>query len=197
MSKHYKIINIPTNFFNQLEVEKELSEIVKVSNNPAGRQIRHWDWGQSPFNAEAYRWVENLGLQIGLAEIFYSVPGGTLPWHDDGEQADNVKFNFVWGSNSHLMYFGELVDSNTPIRRIKNRSGTYVTPYNESDLTNIESVKVVNPIIFNGNVPHQVTNFDTIPRWCLSMLLWKDGQRLKWNDALTIFKEYINENAVD
>jgi len=187
MSDYYKFINIPTTFFNQTEVEKELSEIVKVPNNPAGRQVRHWRWGQSPFNVEAYKWVQSMGLQIGLAEVFYTTPGGTLPWHDDGEQADNVKFNFIWGSYNHLMYFGKLKDNAIKLPRIQNRSGTYVTQYKVSDLTNIESVKVVKPIIFNGNLPHQVTNFDTKSRWCLSMLLWKDGQRLKWNDALSIF----------
>lgn len=191
MSTYYKFIDIPTSFFNQEAVEKELSEIVKVSNNPAGRQVRHWPWGQSPFNVEAYKWVENLGLTIGMAEVFYTKPGGTLPWHDDGEQSDNVKFNFIWGSADHLMYFGELADSNRPLTRIKNRSGTYVTQYNENDLKNIESVKINRPIIFNGNIPHQVTNFDaTQSRWCLSMLLWKDGKRLTWNDALSSFSEY-------
>jgi hypothetical protein len=192
MSNYYKFINIPTTFFNQAEVEKELFEIVKVSNNPAGRQVRHWSWGQSPFNAEAYKWIESLGLKIGMAEVFYTIPGGTLPWHDDGELADNVKFNFIWGSTDHLMYFGELADNNIPLTRIKNRSGTYVTRYNESDLKNIESVKINRPIIFNGNIPHQVTNFNaTQSRWCLSMLLWKDGKRLTWNDALSSFSEYV------
>ena len=192
MNNYYKFIHIPTTLFNQVEVEKELCEIVKVSNNPAGRQVRHWPWGTSPFNAEAYQWIESMGLKIGMAEIFYTKPGGTLPWHDDGEQSDNVKFNFIWGSDNHLMYFGELADSKIPLTRIQNRSGTYVTQYKENELTNIKSVKVDKPIIFNGNIPHQVTNFDTTQsRWCLSMLLWHNGKRLKWNDALSIFSEYV------
>jgi hypothetical protein len=160
MSKYYKFINTPAIFFNQKEVEHELSEIVKAPNNPAGRQIRHWSWGQSPFNAEGYAWIESMGLTIGMAEVFYSMPGGTLSWHDDGEQSDNVKFNFIWGSDNHLMYFGELADSKIPLTRIQNKSGTYVTRYKEIDLINIESVKINKPIIFNGNLPHQVTNFD-------------------------------------
>ena len=74
MNNYYKFIHIPTTLFNQVEVEKELCEIVKVSNNPAGRQVRHWPWGTSPFNAEAYQWIESMGLKIGMAEIFYTKP---------------------------------------------------------------------------------------------------------------------------
>jgi hypothetical protein len=192
MSNYYKFINIPTVLFDQQQIEADLAEIVKVSNNPAGRQVRHWGWNESPFNAKAYNWIESLGLTIGRAEVFYTLPGGTLPWHDDGEQADNVKFNFIWGSDNHLMYFGELANPTVQLTRIQNESGTYVTRYNSSDLKNIETIKINKPIIFNGNLPHQVTNFDTTQsRWCLSMLLWKDGKRLTWPEALAIFSEYV------
>ena len=191
MNNVYRFLNIPFDLFDQKQVEATYTDVVTTTqNNPAGRQVRLLTDTNKVYNAESYKWFENLGCYLHHGHIFYSRPGGILPWHNDGELGDYVKLNFVWGSDNHLMYFGEPKNiRKKPLSQ--NASGNNYQIFAESELQNIISVQINKPFIFNGDIPHEVRNFGSTGRWCLSTILYYKGNRLLWNDALNIFKEYI------
>jgi hypothetical protein len=191
MSNYYKFVNVPDVFFDAVSLEVELAELVKVRNNTAGTQVCKWGEQESPFNKQAHDWINSLGLTLRRSLVFYTRPGNKLHWHDDGEHGDFVKFNFVWGSDNHVMQFGETVLDRSEYPLLKNSAGTYYTLYRDTDLKNVESVKIDKPVLFNGNTPHQVINYGATPRWCLSMILGKDNSRLTWSDALVVFNDFI------
>jgi hypothetical protein len=197
-NNYYRILNTSLHLFNKEQIEEDYTALVTTTkNNSAGLQICLDKNTDRAFTKTAYEWIESHGCKISTGRIFYTRPGGILGWHDDGEQGDYAKFNFVWGSDNHQMLFAE-PKSNISYNSltVKNRVGTYYREYNLQDLQNIISIKVDRPILMNGNVPHEVRNFSPTGigptgRWCLNMILTYKGSRLFWNDALEIFSEHL------
>ena len=191
-NNYYRFLNTSLVFFDKEQIEKDYTTLVTTTrNNPAGLQIVLGDATNKAFTKTAYEWIESFGCKISTGLIFYTRPGGILPWHDDGEQGDYAKFNFVWGSENHQMLFAESKSSVTANSLTPNTAGTYFKRYNINELENIVSIKVDKPILMNGNVPHEVRNFSSTGRWCLNMILTYKGNRLLWNDALKIFSEHL------
>lgn len=192
---YYRLLNVPYTLFDKEQVENICAEAIKQRNNSAGTQINFRGRKNSLFNDVAHDWIKSLGCEIMASTIFYSQPRNTTPtilgWHNDGEYGDYTKFNFIWGSTNHLMLFGE--PTGPYPEPVVNRAGTRYTSFKENELKNIVSLQIDKPIIFNGNIPHEIRNFDHNSRWCLSMVINYNGNRLLWNDALNIFKDYIIE----
>lgn len=187
-----RFLKLPGEFFNKEELMDELKGDLVTYNNAAGRHWRNWEYERTPFNDLAKEWARSLGCTFANAEVFYTKPGGILPWHTDMNPPGPIsKINFVWGSDNHSMDFGEIKHPETHRPSRDTMVNSQYTMYAHHEISNVTSFKLDRPALLNVGKPHRVVNFSTEGRWCLCMILWKDGERIFWEDALKLFSEYV------
>lgn len=164
----------------------------------------------SPFK----EWVESLGLSISnVLEGFYTPPnGGRVPLHSDtsfmpGEN-DCCKLNFTWGSNDSTTQWYKIKD----LSKIKKHylddadanqkfydagiepdfNITYVLFADHEDADIVYEKVIDRPSLLNISQLHSTWNpSPTEHRWTLCFTLLQDSNILTFENALTLFKDYI------
>jgi hypothetical protein len=187
---YYRHLNMPGEWFNKVSLVQDITQ---------GRQLAlngHWKkWGlrSELFNSRLHEFLDNLGCEVMAAELFYTMPRNKIFWHTDmGPAQDFIKINFVWGSDDHIMEWGEVKDSiNQNISFTK--AGTQYVKYNDNEINKTASTKLVMPTLVNVGRPHRVVNFSDTGRWCLCLMpKFKDRNiRMFFNEFLETFNEYV------
>jgi hypothetical protein len=102
---------------------------------------------------------------------------------------DYVKINFIWGSDHHVMQWGESKSFSQPVPALKTVVGTDYLSYHETEIDIKESLTIENPVLVNVGRPHRVLNYSQSGRWCLCLIprRKKTNQRILFQDALDLF----------
>jgi len=157
-------------------------------------KVRHTKLSIEFLNPLIVEWFRLLSLEIVLVEVFYSRPKLISGIHTDSTGSDINKINWVYGGSNCEMKWYSLKDSEVKkpasITPINTRYQLY--SFNE---VNLECSRVLHsPSLVNVGVPHNVCNHDE-DRWCVSVVyqFTKSKQRPTMQQALDIFKDYINE----
>lgn len=186
--RFYQPLKLNPNCFSK---ERLMAE---VENDFKDRTITQtWKkWGQHTdiFDAEFNSILAMRSCSVAFAELFYTPPGGRLRWHIDTEKPSNyIKLNFVWGSQDHVMMWGES-NSRKILRYKLTMSGTKYLDFQDNEITVLEQATIRHPTIVNIGSPHSVINSGSIPRWCLSVNIHQGGNRISFSEAVRMFSEY-------
>jgi hypothetical protein len=181
----YYPITIPADCFDKEQLVTELSEEI----NPKQFYIwKKWFNRTTLLSEEFHQWLASLGCYVFFVEVFYTPPSGKMIWHIDTEEPSNfIKINFVWGSRFHIMQWGESKNSGS---HSLTPADTKYLKFSNDEIKIIDSIKITAPTIVNIGVPHRVINNDQTGRWCLSVNIHKDGERIPLDVAKKIFSEY-------
>lgn len=136
--------------------------------------------------------IDSCGLSIVKSEIFYNPPHTTVPVHVDTSQFSNmVKLNIHIGSPScTISWYTPLAKyANKPPK--KTQLDTEYLSYDDHEVSLLFNQEVDNISFMNAGLPHGFTNHTDDPSWLLSLAILKDGSNLQFDEALHIFKEYI------
>lgn len=150
--------------------------------------------GRTPIlSQELHDILDRLNCTLFFAELFYTPPYGTLEWHVDSNTiSDYIKINFVWGSPKHVMQWGQpLVDIDKKVSYTT--AGTEYLKFEEDEVGIMAETKIIQPTIVNVGIPHRVKNFSNLGRWCLSLVLHQNNNRIIFPRALEIFNEYVQD----
>lgn len=190
--EYCRFLNLPDTFFDKEKLMDELKGDLVTYNNIAGRHWRNWGYQNTPFNQQAIDWAASLGCVMANAEVFYTKPGGALPWHVDMNPPVPIsKINFVWGATNHVMEFGDIKNPDIPKSASSTKVNSNYISYETSEITNITPFILDKPALLNVGRPHRVMNKSESGRWCLCLILFKNNTRILWDDALSLFSEYV------
>jgi hypothetical protein len=106
---------------------------------------------------------------------------------------ESYAINYVWGDSKSKMRWFELT-SNEPYQPSITTSGTNYMIYNDTQVKLIEEIEVPcnTLMLVRIDVPHQVINYSTSKRYCLSV---RGSPILKWEDAVEHFRPYFLEES--
>lgn len=143
---------------------------------------------------ELEQWVDQFGLRIGFSEVFKKYPGYNYPnaLHLDGYEFNNhVKLNFIINPGKSTMAWWRI----KPGRQYKDLTTVVGTGYywaQKEDCDLVVEENLIKPALVNAGMLHSIENIDT-ERICFSfMLKYKNNnQKLLWDQAMEIFKDYI------
>lgn len=191
-SPYYRFINLPENSFNKDTLMTELSEYdLNIKTTPAGRHWRKWGCRTHLLTDELYAVLDDINCSVLEAEVFYTAPFSVLPWHIDmNPPADNTKLNFVWGNNNHKMRFGEIIDFSALGTTSTTKAGSQYVEFSSTQVNPKDIVCLSKPALINSGRPHSIINWSPEGRWCLSVILTHNNQRILFSDALKLFNEY-------
>jgi hypothetical protein len=135
-------------------------------------------------------------------EYFYTpANGGKILIHSDNELDQMTKFNITWGPEEGVVQWWNCSTYNT----LNTESGqtTYgasdtehsVYIAEEKDSTKVYEANTNKLSMVNVGVFHSTYNPGSLGRYTLCFILrYKDShKRLQWQDAVEIFKEYLND----
>jgi hypothetical protein len=146
-------------------------------------------------NSEFIDWLHSLGLSMNMGRFFHVLPHHKMRLHidskDNGPYKNCVKMNIVFNSVGTIMKWWELKPDKQKMTYV-NGVGEIITGYNEEDCYVIDEGIIDQPIIFDGMTIHNLVNGSTL-RNCYSLYLTKfeTGERITWEEAPNIFKDYI------
>ena len=126
--------------------------------------------------------LEELGLRIGFAELFYTNSFQITGIHTDVALGDLAKLNFQFGgTGSTMKWYSPRSDVvKQPLTTVVNTN--YVL-YNSSEVEFLEQHFVGFPSLVQAGVPHNIEN-NSEPRYCLSLvLLNKTNRRLTMSEG--------------
>jgi hypothetical protein len=145
---------------------------------------------------ELISFVQNHDCRIHFAEMFRKRPedvrdGKWCSIHVDGlELDDHVKINYVIGVGDSKMCWWRTRSGIEP-RRGVTVVGTDFLRSAEQDCDLLCSAKLDRPALVNVGQLHNVVDV-TEPRYAFTFMLHKaSGSRLVWDEAVTIFKDYL------
>ena len=156
-------------------------------------------------NSKYILFFAKLGIVIDHIEIFHSTSGMFTPLHRDVSQVpftpnDFVKLNYTYGGKNSVMNWWSINEgiTHTVAINAENNTGSIDSntikgeshAYKFEDLTWLHGQSVGHPSIVQVGIPHNVQNREE-ERYCLSVVLLKDGKRLTMSDAKAIFAQYI------
>lgn len=193
LSNYYKFVNFPVDCFNKSQMLDELQNYdLSIKTTPAGRHWRNWGYKSNIITAEFHELLATINCEVLEAEVFYTAPYSILPWHIDmNPPADNTKLNFVWGSSNHKMNFGEIKDLSALNLTSTTAAGSQYVEFTAAQVEFKESVQLSQPALVNSGRPHNVVNWSSDGRWCLSVILTHNKNRILFNEALHLFNEYV------
>ncbi len=183
---YYFPLTISNNFFDR-------EKLVSTMNiNPREFfMTRQWHGRTDLLSEDFHKWLDSLDCNVFFAELFYTPPGGKMIWHIDTEAPSNfVKINFVWGSKYHIMQWGVPIKEIPKSEKFTSADTKYLS-FGHDELRIVAMTKIETPTVVNIGTPHRVINTDQTGRWCLSINIHKDGNRIPINEAKTIFSEYV------
>ena len=176
MNPYHLKLNLPVKF-NPLEVDMKDGFHIKYKKSDIDFELRDF--------------LDNLGIKIGFAEVFYKTPDVCGGIHIDGEEENTnfVKINYVYGGGNSLMNWYKL----KPDKQIRTGNTTVGTQYlfsEPEDCEKIWSHSVGECILVNVGQLHSITEV-TEPRFCYSFYLYdKNKERITWDQAIELFKGY-------
>lgn len=186
LSPYYRFLTLPEIFFDKDQISFDLSKSIDQNKN------NHWNQLNYIFNDKIFSFFSSLDCTLINSELFYTPPFGRLPWHIDmNPPEDFVKINYVWGSENHIMCYGETKDTNKIFVTSKTAVNTQYISLDDNEVLNVTAVKINQPVIINAGRPHKIVNFDSTGRWCLSLIITKNDRRILFKDAIEIFSEYV------
>ena len=143
-----------------------------------------------------------MGLTLNHAEIFYSPPSFNAVIHTDisstfavDDPNDFVKLNFIYYGNDSTMNWYEPIEGAKPdIKDVPNiyegKVDVTAEYYNLTNVKLLHQQKVNFPSIVQVAIPHNSTT-KTEERFCIGIIILKDGKRITMQHAKEIFKQYI------
>jgi hypothetical protein len=160
-----------------------------------------WEEPMFKVSKDFLKWLDELGLRTKAPVIFYTPPGNIQEPHIDGCDGylDSVAMNWVIQSSGATMNWYRLKPG---VNISKNATSVHYTPhtlYTNKELIWEYSHVVQWPSLVQIGVPHNVTNFTSSPRWCISFHLgYKEnfGNGLTWEQANQIFQSYIKKDNI-
>ena len=194
---YYKFLNFPIECVNWRYVNKLIEDYdLTIKTTPAGNYWRYNEVRTCILTEDFHNLLDHLNCTVLAAELFYTAPYNILPWHIDmNPPRDNVKLNFVWGSDSHEMQFGEIKDF-SPLRNtsILGESSPYVE-FLPPQIEVKNKVQLTFPALVNSGRPHRVVNKSSQGRWCLSIIITRIGRpdRILFEEAVNLLSEYVRD----
>jgi hypothetical protein len=138
--------------------------------------------------------LDQVGLAIEHAELFYTPPGKSLPIHVDGMIIKPMaKINWVYGETGSRMRWWKPRDSTQIIEHKKTPIGTNYIGLDESEAEEVFSAEIQKTALVEAGTYHSVTNPTHAPRWCFSFILCSaaDHQRVTWTQAREMLKQFV------
>lgn len=156
------------------------------------------------------KWIESFDLKIlDLVDGLYTPPkGGKLAIHSDTKTICNAtKINFTWGPDNSVTRWWRVKQSEylkpvKPDNRHISAAGivpdivvTDAYTAREEDCDMVHEQVINQPSLMNIGQLHSTYNPNmTEDRWTLCFTLLRlDGAHLQFEEAVQIFKDYINE----
>jgi len=124
--------------------------------------------------------------------LFIGPPNFSTSIHIDS-LTQSYALNYVWGDSESKMRWFEIT-SNEPYKPSLTTSGTDYMMYRDDQVNLVEEIKVPHNtlMLVRTDIPHQVTNYSTSKRYCLSV---RGSPILKWEDAVTHFRPHFLEES--
>lgn len=177
-NKYYRFLNLPFEFNMAIPEFGTANHVtLKVDDLPG------------PF----IEFLAARGVKIGFAEAFKKHAGyeHELALHIDGHKFDNhVKINFVVNNGQSTMCWWQVKDPTL----LKTQTTVVKTDYYyaaESDCDLVAEAVLDRPALVNAGQLHSIKNIAGETRYAFSFMLTKQGQKLLWNDAIELFKDYL------
>jgi hypothetical protein len=141
--------------------------------------------------------LQNLDLKICHAEVFHTPAFGEIKIHSDTGRSDITwtKINWVFGPSGHRTRWWRIKDPNKEIQMRPLHNGPDYIFYEDEDCELAYEKEITGGWLFNAGIPHSVWNPTDQSRWTLSYTLYdlKQDRILEYNDALEIFKNYLED----
>jgi len=171
-----------------VDLNVKLTPLIKDVNTY--KTIWHQRIPLGDLHPELVQFLMQHGVKIGLAELFYTSPGGVIPIHIDNAGGNYTKLNFIWGGDQSCMCW---YSANPGVVKTAAAStiGTRYVGFDHSEVTEVHRQSVKFPSIVQVGVPHNIINPLT-PRWCLSIVLMQEsGKRITMAKTVELFKDVI------
>ena len=171
------------------------------------KQLKHQ---HIPYHKDSVmdNFLSKLGLSVLNTEVFYTPGGKSLPIHIDGPELDNhVKINISYGPpegttrwfKAPNIDIKELLkdqfENIEPNQNLEGIAGTYIEhksiTVEEKDCNMVYEANTDKPSLVNVGAFHSSYNPTDEGRWTLSFVIGKNNKYLCWDDAIEIFKDYI------
>ena len=135
--------------------------------------------------------ISQLGLKADNTIVLYYPAGATFSHAhiDDEGITDQTNLNFVIDHGSAMTNWYNTIDGYSG--HLSKNIFTSLRHYDANKLTLIESINTTGVGLFQGGVPHNVSNISS-DRWCFSVKLRTlENNIVKWEDAVRIFERFI------
>ena len=174
------------------------------------KQLKHQD---IPYHKDGkmINFLAKLGLNILNTEVFYTPGSKSLPIHIDNSELDNhVKINISYGppegatrwwkplNFDHKKEYNEQFDDKLDEEGKKDLIGlkdTYLQHRSirleEEECELLYEANTDKPSLVNVGAFHSSYNPTDEGRWTLCFVIGKNNKYLYWDDAMEIFKDYI------
>ena len=174
------------------------------------KQLKHQD---IPYHKDGkmINFLAKLGLNILNTEVFYTPGSKSLPIHIDNTELDNhVKINISYGppegatrwwkplNFDHKKEYNEQFDDKLDEEGKKDLIGlkdTYLQHRSirleEEECELLYEANTDKPSLVNVGAFHSSYNPTDEGRWTLCFVIGKNNKYLYWDDAMEIFKDYI------
>lgn len=174
------------------------------------KQLKHQD---IPYHKDGkmINFLAKLGLNILNTEVFYTPGNKSLPIHIDNSELDNhVKINISYGppegatrwwkplNFDHKKEYNEQFDNKLDEEGKKDLVGlkdTYLQHRSirleEEECELLYEANTDKPSLVNVGAFHSSYNPTDEGRWTLCFVIGKGKKYLYWDDAMEIFKDYI------
>lgn len=163
-----------------------------LSVDPEG--IAHFKLDNDVLNPGYLEWLDSLGLEIKLAELFYCGAGAEIFVHSDEiNTPDCCKMNWAYCDSSVPMDW-YTVAPGTEIEQRNNTIGGYYLSCDPQHYSLYKSEMIAQPSLVNVSALHGVKNTSTEPWWCVTVVLKKKAShehRISWTDLLEIVTPWI------
>jgi hypothetical protein len=149
----------------------------------------HFSLTNDDLNTEFLSWLDTLGLEPKMSEMFYCGPGSSIPVHsDDTDPPGCCKLDWAYG--------GVVMDWYTTDAKLEyynNTIGGYYLTCDSSLMKLNESAKLATPSLVNIGDLHGVTNHTDTPWWIVCVVLRKknsEEHRINWDELSSLLKPY-------
>lgn len=156
-------------------------------------------WGQFKLDTEFFsedllNVITSLNLKIEWTEVFYSPPGWNNVIHTDaGVIKSMAKLNWIVGEPLSGIKWYESKE-NVKQEQRKSMLATSYLRFEPEDVTYLKTTPIRGwpSMLDAGILPHQSTNYGTMPRWAICMTIRRISQpgSLTFDDLAEILKPY-------
>lgn len=156
--------------------------------------IAHFKLSNSVLLPEYLTWIDSLGLEIKLAELFYCGAGAEIFVHSDEIKTPNCcKMNWAYCDSEVAMDWYAIAPG-AEIEQRDNTIGGYYLSCDPEKYSLYKSEVLGRPSLVNVSDLHGVKNTSKDPWWCVTVVLRKknsDEHRISWNELLEIVRPWI------